>query len=161
MPRVCTASSGISLGECSPLFSSTARPALTTAGLALANIDCLVSANAGPEQALPCNAAFLHRELGLTRIAAFDVDATCLSFLLGPAAHGMPISYPAGISTRSLPVIGPWALAHPARQQWRGRKWIVRMARSSASARVTMNNVARPKIGPPEVSGGRDHTRST
>lgn len=60
-----------------------AHAALTAAALELADIDCLVSANAGPEQALPCNAAFLHRELGLKRVPAFDVDATCLSFLLG------------------------------------------------------------------------------
>lgn len=60
-----------------------ARAALASASLTLKDIDCLVSANAGPDQALPCNAAFLHRTLGLQGTPAFDVDASCLSFLLG------------------------------------------------------------------------------
>lgn len=60
-----------------------AHAALSTAGLGVDDIDCLVSANAGPDQALPCNAAFLHRELGMRGTPAFDVDASCLSFLLG------------------------------------------------------------------------------
>lgn len=60
-----------------------ARAALNAAGLTLEDVDCLVSANAGPDQALPCNAAFLHRALGMKGTPAFDVDASCLSFLLG------------------------------------------------------------------------------
>ena len=65
------------------LGAQAARMALADAGLVLSDIDCLVSANAGPDQALPCNAAFLHRELDLKGTPAFDVDASCLSFLLG------------------------------------------------------------------------------
>ena len=65
------------------LGAEAVRAALNTAGLRLDDIDCLVSANAGPDQALPCNAAFLHRALGLKGTPAFDVDASCLSFLLG------------------------------------------------------------------------------
>jgi 3-oxoacyl-[acyl-carrier-protein] synthase-3 len=50
-----------------------------------------VGASAGPQQAIPCTAALVQRELGAPegRSACFDVNATCLSFLfaLQSAAH--------------------------------------------------------------------------
>ena len=48
-----------------------------------ASLDAIVAVGSVPAQAIPCTAAFLHRELGLGRsgIAAFDVNATCLGFL--------------------------------------------------------------------------------
>src|SRR6185369_11877369 len=44
--------------------------------------DCLVAASGTPDQAMPSNSALIHRELGLSAIPAFDVGASCLSFLV-------------------------------------------------------------------------------
>ena len=64
----------------SQLGARAARQALEEAG---ADIDCLVAACGTFEQALPCRAALIHRALGLSsKVPAFDIDATCLSFLV-------------------------------------------------------------------------------
>ncbi len=60
-----------------------ALAALSAAGIAMDDIDAVICANASSDQAMPCNAALLHRELGLTRIPAFDVNASCIGFLMG------------------------------------------------------------------------------
>lgn len=60
-----------------------AHAALQVAGLARDDIDAVVCANASLDQAMPCNAALLHRALGLSRVPAFDVNASCLGFLMG------------------------------------------------------------------------------
>ena len=60
-----------------------AHAALRTAGLTRDDIDAVVCANASPDQVMPCNAALLHRTLGLSRVPAFDVNASCLGFLMG------------------------------------------------------------------------------
>lgn len=61
-----------------------ARAALTDAGLELSDVDCVVGASGTPDQAIPCNAALIQEELGLlmSGIPCFDLNATCLSFLL-------------------------------------------------------------------------------
>lgn len=59
-----------------------ARAALRDAGLGPDAIDAVICANASPDQAMPCDAALLHRELGLVRIPAFDVGASCIGFLM-------------------------------------------------------------------------------
>lgn len=58
--------------------------ALRSAGLAAGDLDCIVSACSVMEQALPCSASLLQRELGLgnSGIPAFDVNASCLSFVV-------------------------------------------------------------------------------
>ncbi|SFI62699.1 beta-ketoacyl-ACP synthase III [Thermoflavimicrobium dichotomicum] len=60
-----------------------AKEALKEAGLTLSDIDCIVCASGTSEQAIPCNAALIYKELDPehTGIPAFDVNATCLSFL--------------------------------------------------------------------------------
>lgn len=58
-----------------------ARAALRAAGADIAGVDAVVCANASADQAMPCNAALLHRELGLRRIPAFDINASCIGFL--------------------------------------------------------------------------------
>jgi 3-oxoacyl-[acyl-carrier-protein] synthase-3 len=65
------------------LGAEAARCALAAAGLTLDQIDCVVGASGSPDQAMPCNAALIHRELGLgdSGVAAFDVNASCLGFL--------------------------------------------------------------------------------
>lgn len=67
------------------------RRALDAAGMAVADIDLIIAASSAPQQAIPCTAAFVQRELGAPdgASACFDVNATCLSFLLAlqSAAH--------------------------------------------------------------------------
>jgi 3-oxoacyl-[acyl-carrier-protein] synthase-3 len=60
-----------------------ARAALQIAGIDTSDLDAIVCANASPDQAMPCNAALLHHALGLQRIPAFDVNASCIGFLMG------------------------------------------------------------------------------
>jgi 3-oxoacyl-[acyl-carrier-protein] synthase-3 len=59
--------------------------ALRNAGLEWADIDCLVAASATMDQALPYNAAMVLAALGpqARPIAAFDIGASCMSFLVG------------------------------------------------------------------------------
>jgi 3-oxoacyl-[acyl-carrier-protein] synthase-3 len=61
-----------------------ARNALDAAGLHLDDIDCLVAASGTPDQPLPYNAALMHEALRFRGRAtpAFDVNASCLSFLV-------------------------------------------------------------------------------
>jgi 3-oxoacyl-[acyl-carrier-protein] synthase III len=75
------------------LAAEAARRALDAAGLALDDIDCLVAASGTQDQGMPCNAALVHRELGLSAraIPAFDVNASCLSFLVALDQLAWPI----------------------------------------------------------------------
>lgn len=67
----------------STMGARAAREALDRAGLTLEDCDLILGACGTPEQAIPCNAALIQRALGGERsgIPAFDVNATCLSFL--------------------------------------------------------------------------------
>ncbi|MBD2847605.1 beta-ketoacyl-ACP synthase III [Paenibacillus sp. IB182496] len=60
-----------------------AEAALEAASLALEDVDCLVCASGTRQQALPCTAVFIQEAMqaGQSGIPAFDIDATCLSFL--------------------------------------------------------------------------------
>ncbi|WP_339482004.1 MULTISPECIES: 3-oxoacyl-[acyl-carrier-protein] synthase III C-terminal domain-containing protein [unclassified Pseudomonas] len=60
-----------------------ARRALRAAALTLEQIDLIVCASGTMDQGLPCNAALLHRELGLGQsgIPAMDINASCLGFI--------------------------------------------------------------------------------
>jgi 3-oxoacyl-[acyl-carrier-protein] synthase-3 len=75
------------------LAAEAGRQALDAAGLALADIDCLVAASGTMDQGMPCNAALIHRELGLSAraIPAFDINASCLSFLAALDMLAWPI----------------------------------------------------------------------
>lgn len=68
----------------SAMGAAAARAALAAAGRSLADIDCIISACSVMEQPIPCSAALLQRELGLgaSGVPAFDVNATCLSFVV-------------------------------------------------------------------------------
>jgi 3-oxoacyl-[acyl-carrier-protein] synthase III len=59
-----------------------AHDALRRAGLKLDAIDAVVCASASHDQAMPCNAALLHRALGLRGVPAFDINASCIGFLM-------------------------------------------------------------------------------
>ncbi len=64
------------------MATTAARQALDMAGVGLNDIDAIVGASTGPQQAIPCTAAFVQRELGAPDggSACFDINATCLSF---------------------------------------------------------------------------------
>jgi 3-oxoacyl-[acyl-carrier-protein] synthase-3 len=61
-----------------------ARSALEHAGIHAADLDLIIGASVSRQQLIPCTAAFVQRELALPdgRAFCFDVDATCLSFLV-------------------------------------------------------------------------------
>ena len=65
--------------------------ALESAGLRVEDLDAIICASTSPQQAIPCTASFLQRELRAPEgaSACFDINATCLSFLfaLQTAAH--------------------------------------------------------------------------
>jgi len=65
--------------------------ALEAAKLSLEDLDMIIWASTSPQQAIPCTAAFLQRELRAPegKSACFDINATCLSFLfaLQSTAH--------------------------------------------------------------------------
>lgn len=62
-----------------------AKDALVAAGLSIRDIDCLISTSGIPEQAIPCTAALIQKQLGAidSGIPAFDINSTCLSFITG------------------------------------------------------------------------------
>lgn len=60
-----------------------AHAALTAANVPIESIDAVICANASHDQAMPCNAALLHRALGLRKVPAFDINASCVGFLMG------------------------------------------------------------------------------
>lgn len=60
-----------------------ARMALNNAETRLEDIDLIIGASSTPQQAIPCTAALVQRELGAPDggSTCFDVNATCLSFM--------------------------------------------------------------------------------
>src|SRR4051812_26194470 len=64
--------------------AAAARQALAASGLAVSDLDAIICANSCPEQLIPCNGALVQRELGAgtSGIPAFDINSTCLSFLV-------------------------------------------------------------------------------
>lgn len=73
------------------LAAAAAHAALADAGLSPGDVDAIIGASTVPQQAIPCTAAFVQRALGAPDggSVCFDVNATCLSFLvaLQNAAH--------------------------------------------------------------------------
>lgn len=67
-----------------------ARMALQNAGAQLEEIDLIVGASSTPQQAIPCTAALVQRELGAPDggSTCFDVNATCLSFMFALVTAG-------------------------------------------------------------------------
>lgn len=67
----------------SDLGAEAAREALSRAGVRPQELDAIIGACGVAEQPIPAFAALVHHRLGLqaSGVAAFDVNATCLSFL--------------------------------------------------------------------------------
>jgi 3-oxoacyl-[acyl-carrier-protein] synthase-3 len=64
--------------------ATAARQAFAAAELDAGRIDAIIAVGSVPYQAIPCTAVFIQRELGLghSGIAAFDINSTCLGFLV-------------------------------------------------------------------------------
>lgn len=74
-----------SSGETSSVMAAeAAKSALAAAAIEAGQLDCIVSASSVMEQAIPCLASQVQHRLGLgeSGIPAFDINATCLSFLV-------------------------------------------------------------------------------
>jgi 3-oxoacyl-[acyl-carrier-protein] synthase-3 len=67
------------------MSAAAAFQAVERANLTLDQIDCLIFAGGMQDRLVPCTAALIHRELGLdkTNIPAYDINSTCISFLVG------------------------------------------------------------------------------
>ena len=73
------------------MATAATHKALADAALDVSDLNAIIFASSAPQQAIPCTAALLQRELKAPegRSACFDLNATCLSFLfaLHMAAH--------------------------------------------------------------------------
>jgi 3-oxoacyl-[acyl-carrier-protein] synthase-3 len=69
----------------SSMGAKAAHAALEAANLSFSDIDCLVSTSGTAEQAIPCTAALIQKAMGYGQSGtpAFDVNSTCLSFVVG------------------------------------------------------------------------------
>jgi 3-oxoacyl-[acyl-carrier-protein] synthase III len=65
------------------LGTEAARRALASAGLAAADVDLIICATSTPDQTFPATATLIQADLGITRGAAFDVQAVCSGFVYG------------------------------------------------------------------------------
>jgi len=65
------------------MAAAAARQAIARAGVPATDIDCIIASGALAHQPIPTSAVLIQRALGLqtSGIPAFDVNATCLSFL--------------------------------------------------------------------------------
>lgn len=68
----------------SSMATLASKAALSAAGINADDLDCVVSACSVMEQVIPCLASQVQHKLGLgeSGIPAFDINATCLSFLV-------------------------------------------------------------------------------
>lgn len=78
----------------SSLGAEAARAALADAGLRAVDIDCVIGASGVMEQPIPGLSVLIHRRLGLqaSAVPAFDVNATCLSFLVALRTAALEIA---------------------------------------------------------------------
>jgi 3-oxoacyl-[acyl-carrier-protein] synthase III len=65
------------------LASSAIRRACVDAGIEPRELGGIIFTGISRQQLIPCTAAFIARELGLAGSACHDIDATCISFLVG------------------------------------------------------------------------------
>jgi len=69
----------------SDLALNAAHGALTAAGVGVDELDLIVVATTTPDETFPATATTLQARLGMTRGAAFDVQAVCSGFIYGMA----------------------------------------------------------------------------
>lgn len=85
-----------------------ARQALDRAGVAPADVDCVVVGTCSPEHQFPSTACVIAHELGMTAAPAFDVSAACSGFVYSLAVGGSLMNT---IGGRRALVIGADALS--------------------------------------------------
>lgn len=66
----------------SAFAASAVRSCGQVANISLETLDLLISTSAVPQQAIPSTACFVAHELGLVGVPAFDINASCLGFLV-------------------------------------------------------------------------------
>jgi len=69
----------------SDLATAAARAALESAGIAASELTAIVVATSTPDRPQPPTAAYVQRDLGAYRAAAFDVNAVCSGFVFALA----------------------------------------------------------------------------
>jgi 3-oxoacyl-[acyl-carrier-protein] synthase-3 len=67
----------------SDLALGAAREALTDAGIDAGELDMIICATTTPDESFPATATIVQSRLGMTRGAAFDVQAVCSGFIYG------------------------------------------------------------------------------
>lgn len=69
--------------------------ALRKCNIKLEEIDCIVSTSGTMQQPIPSNASLIQKELGLegSGIPCFDINSTCLSFLVGLELMSYPLMF--------------------------------------------------------------------
>jgi 3-oxoacyl-[acyl-carrier-protein] synthase-3 len=87
----------------SDLGAAAARAALENAGLTPGDIDLIVVATTTPDMTYPSTAALIQNKLGITRGAAFDIQAVCSGFVFAVATADSFLKN--GLAKRAL-VIG-------------------------------------------------------
>ena len=71
--------------KASDLALHASRRAMEAAGVTADDIDLIVLATSTPDKIFPSTACLLQQKLGVTRGAAFDIQAACTGFLYGVA----------------------------------------------------------------------------
>jgi 3-oxoacyl-[acyl-carrier-protein] synthase-3 len=76
------------------MATAAAHGALDAAGIDARDVDCIIATGTLPHQAIPTTAVLVQRRLGLegTGTPAFDVNATCLGFLVALDIAGAMIA---------------------------------------------------------------------
>src|SRR5262249_9551666 len=85
----------------SDLAYHAARQALKRAGMSGSDLDLIVLATATPDQTFPATAVKVQARLGMTRGAAFDVQAVCSGFIFALAVSGKSLRLGPGRAPRS------------------------------------------------------------
>ncbi|OAI42826.1 3-oxoacyl-ACP synthase [Rhizomicrobium sp. SCGC AG-212-E05] len=67
----------------SDLALGAARAAMTDAGIEAGELDMIICATTTPDESFPATATIVQSRLGMTRGAAFDVQAVCSGFIYG------------------------------------------------------------------------------
>jgi len=89
--------------ETSDLAVAAARHALESAGRRVDEIDLLIVATSTPDMIFPSTACIVQRKLGITRGAAFDLQAVCTGFVYALAVADSMIR--SGLASKAM-VIG-------------------------------------------------------
>lgn len=139
--------------------AAAARVALDRAGMEVSDIDAIIGASMA-QQAIPCTAALLQRELGAPdgRSACFDINATCLSFLFAVQTAAQMIA--AGVYRNVLIVSSEIASASLNPAQWESAVLFGDAAAAVVLTRSQPNEVSAIRYTRMQTySSGADWTR--